>query len=749
MKRPLGAATLIFVFLARLFLALMPYSPGELSAYTQNGEALPIKEGETYLVTGCVYRVETHVTNKSSLQWIYLDSVTFKGAGSQEAALSSRLICKTAEGFRPKIGSRVQITGQFSYFTQAANPGEFDSARYYHILGIGGSLRKAVILKADRSCSRIREDLFCLQNFWRKKLYACFPEKEASVLSAMLLGDKTLLDEETEELYRRNGIIHILSISGLHITIIGMGLYKLLRKAGCPIFLASPAAGAVLLLYGIMTGMGISTCRAAGMFLIRMLGELSGRTYDMLTALAVMAVMILIRQPEYLLHSGFLLSFCSVCGIGLLMPALKQALPALPAFLAPGAAIGLFTLPIQLVFYYEIPVYAVFLNLLVLPFMSIVMGIGLAVVLIPGAAFLAPADCFVFSVYERLCGFFERLPGHTWRPGHPAAVQVIAFYLILIVFLLWKGRGAGKKIRCILPALAVLILTLRFRPELKVTFLDVGQGDGICVQTAGGEVYLFDGGSSSRQNVGTYTLLPYLKYEGINHIDAVFLSHPDADHINGVLELISRGEKEGISVERLFLPDIAPQDRNEDFGRIWDAVENAPQGSSTTVSYLSEGAVWQSGDTVFTCLHPPAGKSWEDANSYSQCFLIEQGAFSMLLTGDVQGTGEEALYEVLSEKKISDITLLKAAHHGSRNSTPMKLLALLKPRITVISCGADNSYGHPHEELLERLNQAGCRIYITARSGALTVETGKRKVHVVPYLKAAEESGQFPANQLQ
>lgn len=731
MKRPLGIAALVLAAAAAVFLQVRP-AEELLYARTGDGGSFPLEEGERYLVAGEVYRAEKRSSGGREQLWLYLRAATVRGAsGGPEAALSANLICKTEDCPRPKLGSKVTLKGQFSYFPRARNPGEFDSFQYYHILKIGGSLKKAELLREGREYSAFREGLYRLQCFWEERLYACFPEREASILCTMLLGNRTGLDSEIKELYQRNGIVHILSISGLHITLIGMGLYRLLRKAGCPVCPAALSGGILLLSYGVMTGMGVSACRAIGMYLIRMLGEILGRTYDMLTALGIMGILMLVQQPEYLRHSGFLLSFGSIGGIGILLPALqppkalteKAAVHIAAAFwkaLAPGAAITLFTLPVHLWFYYEIPVYSIFLNLCVLPAMGLVMGLGLFVMLLPGMGWMAWADCLILGGYERLCRLFDLLPGHTWTPGCPAPWQAAVYYLLLALFLLWKGKSRKTAfLRILLPAAAVWVIAVRFHAPLEATFLDVGQGDAICVRTGEGEVYLFDAGSSSERSIARYKLIPFLKHEGITHIDAIFLSHPDADHYSGIVELLQEGKESGVTIERLFLPDLSPDRRKEDLKPVLEAVKNTDQ--ELRLAYLSKGDEWSSGETVFTCLHPEPGAELEDVNACSLCFLIRRRSFSMLLTGDVQGTGEQQLMEALEALAPVPVTLLKVAHHGSRNSTPEELLELISPRVAVISCGEDNSYGHPHPELLERLDQSGCRIHITAREGAVSV----------------------------
>ena len=164
-------------------------------------------------------------------------------------------------------------------------------------------------------------------------------------------------------------------------------------------------------------------------------------------------------------------------------------------------------------------------------------------------------------------------------------------------------------------AAAVLLFALRPAPENSVTFLDVGQGDCILVRTASGENFLFDCGSSSRSGVGKYLLLPYLKHEGIQNIDAVFLSHPDADHVNGAVELLKMGGENNITVGQLLLPAIREDARQEQLGELVAAAEQASQSSPVPVGYLRAGMSFGCGSADFTCLHPGESLGTEDVNA--------------------------------------------------------------------------------------------------------------------------------------
>ncbi len=742
MRRPLFMVCLLLVGLAALRLCWKEnttQSQANVANEEMNGVALQEWEGSRLIVTGQVYQKDT--------QFFYLryvsvqDSEYSSDAATQQQIFpyNKNLICQCEDMEKILWGSRVTVEGELCLFAKATNPGEFDAAEYYSSIQIGAKLQKVSVLAADSEYSLLGETLFRIRSYFRDRLYHVFPEKEASVMSTMLLGDKSNLDKEIKALYQRNGIVHILSISGLHITLIGMSIYKLLRRVGLPLWVASICGAVILLLYGIMTGMSISACRAIGMYLIRMFGEIVGRTYDMLTAVGVIAVFMVFGNEGCLQNAGFLLSFGSILGIGVLYPALDKEYGKLRKAILSGFSITLFTLPIQLWFYYEVPVYSVFLNLLILPFMSIVMLFGMLVMLVPGIGVLGTIDSMVLAAYEMLCKSFEYLPCHTWTPGKPKVWQIVIYYLLLsgITILcerqkrLEKSTKNKRKIhigRYVCLVVAVLILGIHFPKEMSITFLDVGQGDCICMETAVGEVYLFDCGSSSRSKVGEYVLLPYLKYNGIRHVDAVFVSHPDSDHCGGVLELLEYGRDWGITVERLILPGIAEEQCAEEFAELLQvAGEN-----NVTVDVINAGDCWQAGSIKFTCLHPPAAVDTLEANAYSECFWIEmkEAKVGMLLTGDVEGEGEEMLLKELKAKGIGDeelhqTILLKVAHHGSRNSTSKELLEVLSPKLSVISCGKENSYGHPHIETLERLKAAGSKVVSTADYGAITVKIGR------------------------
>ncbi len=285
MKRPLFLAALFLVVIAALRLGAggaEDVPPGYVSAKE-------LEAAQELLIAGQVYQKdETSIYLKSVV--IYDSNAPGQSAGvsGQGIPCAENFICEMQGEADIPLGRTVAVQGIFAPYSHATNPGEFDAAVYYRTLSIGGKLRKAQMKACGEDWWPVRNGLYELKCLLKERLYRIFPGKEAAVMSALLLGDKKDLDSELKDLYKRNGILHILSISSLHITIIGMTVYRLLRRIGLPICPAAVGGSVLLLLYGGMTGFSVSACRAIGMYLIRMFGEVVGRTYGMLTALSAL-----------------------------------------------------------------------------------------------------------------------------------------------------------------------------------------------------------------------------------------------------------------------------------------------------------------------------------------------------------------------------------------------------------------------------------------------------------------------------
>lgn len=751
-RRPLCLLSLVFILLATACV----YS-GQVME-----EELP-PEGERISLTGIVSDREYRVMFGSRIPVLYISGVKDGSDG--------QVMCYMADAggddSLPGIGETVRVSGKVSRFREAGNPGEFDLREYYQILNISYKLNQTEILECSGSCSLLKEKLFQIKSRCGEVLEQIYPEKEASLLKAMLLGDKNGLDEEVKELYQLNGLVHILAISGLHVSLLGMAVSGFLKRCRAPVWVRVPAAVGIMCCYGVMTGMGVSTWRAVFMFALHLAAELFGRTYDMLAALSLAAVLMLAGQPLLVRHSGFLLSFGAVLGIGIILPWWREVFgmdvvfprgSGVPGKLTGWIAEGLYlssgiaiaTLPVLFSFYYVYPLYSLLLNLYVIPLMSLVLAFGICSMvggaLLPEAGFLfGMPDRLILGIYEVSCRAALKLPGGIKIGGKPEPWQIAAYYGILLALILrhaWaeekaasvseKERGSSAGICPMGQWLFVLgalwLLLVRPVSGFSVSFLDVGQGDCIVMRNENGNCYMVDGGSTSRSKVGQYQILPFLESMGIGELEAVFVTHPDEDHISGIVELMEQTGY-GVRIKSLILPDASDEIKKEKLAELRDQAKE----NKIPVYYIGRGDEMQDGKLKFTCIGPRKGLATDEVNEISTVLYTEYEEFRMLLTGDVTGEPERELLEELSGRDA--LTLLKAAHHGSKYSTPRELLELTDPVYAVISAGRDNRYGHPHRELTERLMRQGCHIYQTPEGGAVTVRVKGGRIRVEEFLK--------------
>lgn len=783
LRRPLSLVCLAVIVLLYLGTRL---APGFSSSYED-------LEGKTVTVVGRVYQKECTSKAGREKKALYLQFISMEDDlhPADTVRECENVVCYLkADEELPRMGSTVKVKGVLKNFQKAANPGQFDAESYYHILKISFQLNQTEIQGQTKEYNKFTEKLYEIRNYFSEILERFLSEEDASLMKTMLLGEKGAADSELKAVYQRNGIAHVLAISGLHISLLGMTLYRLLRRTGCPVFLQTGLPAGIILLYCLMTGFSVSSLRAVIMFGIHMLALLCGRTYDMITAAFVAAVLLLFDQPLYFYSSSFLFSFGCIFAIGFLVPALteevksreKQPGSFLKAFLS-GAALTMAGVPLQLFFFYQMPLYSTILNLLVIPLMSFLLPAGIVLLFFCRISPVGELACAlitgILAVFEGACALAERLPFHTVLAGKPESYRIVLYLAALLLAVMLREKISLWKRWAIVFCGAVLLF-LPEKKELTLTFLDVGQGDCIHIKTMEGNHFLVDGGSSSVSQVGTYRIIPYLKASGAETLEAVFVTHPDEDHCNGVRELLSKGASNGIHVKKLYLPDVGEHSRTEAYEAL--AAEAALAG--VPVGYIHKGQALSEKEFTLVCLHPEAGYESADPNEYSTVLLLCFQDFRALLTGDVEGAGEEKLLESLADAgdggsarqgsvdagdggntgqgsvDVSDgrygsvflpengITVLKVAHHGSGNSTSTELLTGLRPQIAVISCGENNPYGHPHEETLERLAETGAKVLRTDELGAVRIAVRKNRVEISGYardgtvvLPLAEASG--------
>ena len=515
-----------------------------------------------------------------------------------------KIVAYMSTSEKPILGQDVVLSGVAALPEHATNPGGFDAADYYKAKKIFMFLKDTSYVETGVKKSELLNTLQGIKERVASVYDQTFEPKAASVLSAMVLGDKRGLDRDTRNMYQLNGIAHILAISGLHIAILGMTLFEWLRKRTGSYRISGCVAMIVVVFYGIMTGLSGSTSRAVIMMGLVMLGKVKGRSVDLLTSAGIASICMAVWNPYVILDAGFQLSFAAVAGLAVIHPVYVQTFGKkgkLRRAFGVSLSSSLATLPICVFYYYQFPLYGILLNLLVVPLvscllMSALVTAGCGIISIKAAELAGIPAHFILILYERLCGLSEKIPFSSINVGHISVRMALVYYLglgvVLFILRCYAGeknssqstdennsvgeevnksrrkslgrdltksvrKKSGRCGRYLYGIILVILLTALYEyanldRSFVTVFLDVGQGDGILIRTEQGTSILIDGGSTSNQRVGEYVLLPAIRYYGMSELDYVFVTHGDADHISGI-EYLLNAEHIGVRIRNLVL----------------------------------------------------------------------------------------------------------------------------------------------------------------------------------------------------
>ncbi len=647
--------------------------------------------------------------------------------GAPEGVAGCRILVYTKKEELVAPGSEILVYGEWMALSRGDNPGQFDEYNYYKAQGIGAKLMADGVWVQQEKTAGLYAKLWRLRAGMKEIYRKVLPAEEAGILEAMLLAEKGGLTQETKKMYREAGFSHILAVSGLHLSLLGMGFYKLLKKFHAGSNAAVAAACVMVIFYSMFTGFGIPVVRAAIMLLLALLAAPLGKTYDAPTGLAASALVVLLKEPLLLFQAGFLLSFGAVVGI-LLFSKLFEEFGVKK--LSASIGVQLVLLPLLLWFYYEVPVYALLLNLLIVPFLSLLLMLSVLVgvfgsIWLFAGKFFAGGAYVLLKCYEAVCHLNERLPGHSFCYGKPKLWQMVLYYALLLAFYFlcrYFCRRKNRSRKCFFFLGVFLVFLLPKGRELTVTQLAVGQGDCAVLQK-GKMTVLVDAGSSLK-NGAERILVPYLQYHGDTVIEYVFLSHTDEDHCSMLMELLdmmAQGKSE-VRVKTLVMTQAACHE--EKYALL---CEKAAAAGVACVSF-SAGDMLLLGEERLICLAPKEGEDAGGANENSMVLALSGKDALWLFTGDISQAQEKKLVEELERYGLLENgrqKYLKAAHHGSKYSNNGQFLQCFSQGVAVISCGKGNRYKHPHKETLERMEMAGVTPVITWESGAVRSRGGQ------------------------
>jgi competence protein ComEC len=450
---------------------------------------------------------------------------------------------------------------------------------------------------------------------------------------------------------------------------------------------------------------------------------------------------------------GFQLSFSAVYGLCMLAGPVEMAMLRLndcvggkvfllrkkwfTGSLSATLAATLATAPVQCFHFYYFYPYAVVTNLIILPSVFVVVGLGIVVGILGlvsvGAALpLAGTLYFMLNFYERICGFIASLPGAELLTGAPQLTVCAALYALMLcaAYTINGGqRGFHRRKYLALGGLVFLCTTICFswyeRTKLAVTLLDVGQGDCIVIERGGYSFVIDGGGQWGREygaNTGVNVLIPYLEYRGIERLDGVFVTHTDNDHAAGIVELIEYG---GQKIDGLYVTDYASAGETGERLLGSAAEYGIPTVSLTAGDSLRTGATGATGATGVTgtgtltldCLYPTEGLAVASVNETSLVLRLQYKNASFLFTGDIDAEAEAAL--IKNGGLAADV--LKIPHHGSKYSSSEAFVAAVNPSVALVTAGVNNVYGFPTAEAMAVYAQRGVPVFGTHELGAVTV----------------------------
>ena len=671
-------------------------------------------------------------------------------------------------------GDEIRFTARLRPFENFNNPGNFDYKRAMKMQGVACAASVSDgsrITRLGKGRLPFPENLIEKMQKPVRNLFATrLNHRDASLFRALILGERQGIEPEIREMFNRTGLGHLLAVSGLHIGLIGwisfclftwvlsrsyrMALTLDIRKAAA-LLTCLPIVG-----YTVLAGLHLSSRRAMIMALAFLCSLISDRERDLWSTLALAGLLILIFDPNALLSISFQLSFAAVAGILWWLPPLlgrfgwpnpeqahkpgllKRLYGYFIGILAVSLVATIFLLPITCHYFHRLSLVSVPANLTTIPilgFWVIPMGL-LSAMFLPFsqqmAGFFVHVGAWGLDLMMGIIRFWADLPMASIWTFTPSLFEILLFYSLLFCLYFFRRMPLRKT------ALALVIALIlgdifywtygeKFRRTLEVTFLDVGQGNAALISFPGGKKMLIDGGGfgSGDFDVGKAVVAPFLWHNKIGKVDYLVLSHPEADHMNGL---------------RFIGEEFAP----EEFWHNKDQVETASFRELMSIiknkkikeifpSDLKEGI--KINGAFLEILHPTsegaadtAGENGNSLNNHSLVLRITFRGKSFLFPGDLEKEGEEEMLTNINGEIRSQVLL--SPHHGSKTSSSKAFLEKVKPELCVVSAGKGISRNFPHPTVQKRLLEMGCRVLATSKAGAITIRVDEDDFEVETFL---------------
>lgn len=615
------------------------------------------------------------------------------------------------------LEDRITVYGKVLPIRHAMNPSDMNYELYLKASQVVAEVRGETILNHTVRASKSEQ----IKNSIRTRINTIFKTQDQGIVTALLLGEYEQIPPLVKSVYQETGIGHLLALSGFHLGIIGSLILGMCVLLGVGYYGRYILTLLGVWLYTFLIGMHVGLVRAAVVMSIFCVSRCLWEEEDDLTSLAVAAMLILYVSPFSLYQVGFQLSFICVLGI-IIMKYMCTQIDEDNQILRKGIKFGMIPTmitPILAYHFFQVPLLATIMNIVAIPLFGILMiGIisilAISILSLTLAQFLGSFIVIGLTLIYKSCEMILKIPGATVVIGRPSIFKIIIYYLMVAIILIAVIRPAVRKIGLTM-AIGVLV-SYGVNQQLgedtvSITNLYVGQGDGSLVITPQGKTLLIDGGSVGKGD----TITRYLHYSGRKQIDIAVVSHLHEDHVGGIIEII----EQGIVIKNVI---TAPYAMEDEWGK---RLELACKKQGTNLKILREDEGFKLDGIEFKVLF--SGENLQDTNlnNHSLVCKIQYKDFEMLYTGDMENTVEPYLME-----QLSDIDVLKVAHHGSKTSTSEKFLLKTKPEYAIISCGISNRYHHPHESVVTRMKKHPITLLRTDLNGSVMIQTNGDKIAI-------------------
>ncbi len=637
-----------------------------------------------------------------------------------------------------QCGDVVTLVGELSGIGMPRNPGEFNLREYLYLNDVYAKLLLDSISprRPAPGFDPMTSLVYPVRHAIARRIDRYFGGDEGKFLKGLLLGERSEIERDVKSAFISSGVMHILAVSGLHVAIVVFILMALLNVLRIPPKIRTLLICATLVYYNFLTGGAPSVTRSVIMGVTVLAGRLQERRVDIYNSLALSAIIILLRDSRSLFQPGFQLSFAAVFSLVYFyekLYALRELLPVrirnnssirwTIGALAISLAAGIGTVPLTAEFFGRVSLIGLVANIIIVPLSNAILALGMVCIAMSYlwpwlASVYADGTWLLTTILLKLVRFFGAVP-HASVSAHLTLLSSLEFYLIAGGFVNLLYPGARKyALFAILVGCNLWVygnVTETFRC-LRVTFLDVGQGDAIFLEFPDGKTMLVDGGPRTPSfDAGERIILPFLRFKEISRIDYLIVTHPHSDHIGGIPFII----------------------RNLRVGEIADAGSRDPSALSREFSSLVDslgiphtklraGINYPLSRDLRCYVIHPAPQFLEDNNLNNQSVALKvvYGGTSMLLAGDAEKEAEGSIVHYY--RTFLGTNLLKVAHHGSNTSSTEEFLRAAQPEIAVISVGVRNRFHHPSPEILRRLETFNSSFIRTDRSGAVVFESDGR-----------------------